>query len=142
MRITGPNRPAAPQAGAAARRAEGGGATFAPTEAAPTARAATPAAAGPITTLDALIALQAVDADRPQRRRRAVKRGHDLLDGLDEVRIGLLSGTLSPVALDRILALVSTLEPSGDEAVDALVAEIALRAEVEAAKLGRFRDGG
>jgi hypothetical protein len=99
--------------------------------------------AGPtaVSGLDALLALQAVDADRPGGRRRAVKHGADLLDALEEIRIGLLSGSIAGEALERVLAIVSELEPSGDAGLDALVAEIALRAEVEAAKLGRFRAG-
>jgi hypothetical protein len=70
-----------------------------------------------------------------------VKHGADLLDALEEIRIGLLSGSIAGEALERVLAIVSELEPSGDAGLDALVAEIALRAEVEAAKLGRFRAG-
>jgi hypothetical protein len=111
---------------------------FAPVSAEPAVRASTAAAVPGLSGLDALIALQAIDSDRPSRRRRAVRQGHHLLDILDEMKIGLLSGTVSGSALDRIATLLGGLEPSGDEAVDQLVAEIALRAEVELAKLGRY----
>jgi hypothetical protein len=138
MRISGPGRSAALQVGAGARRADGTGAVFAPATSDPAPRAATSAAPSGIGSLDALIALQAVDADRPSRRRRAARRGHDLLDVLEEIRIGLLSGGVHGASLDRIAMLLAGLEPSGDEALDALIADIALRAEVELAKLGRY----
>jgi hypothetical protein len=111
---------------------------FAPVSAEPAARAATATALSGLAGLDALIALQSVDADRQSRRRRAVRRGHDLLDLLEEVRIGLLSGAVRGASLDRVAQLLGGLEPSGDDSVDALVAAIALRAEVELAKLGRY----
>ncbi len=90
--------------------------------------------------LDALIALQSIDPDGPRRRRRAAKRGHDLLDVLEEIKIGLLSGAVSGSALDRITALLGGLEMSGDARLDDLIADISLRAEVEMAKLGRYLD--
>lgn len=139
MRISGPSRTTAPVSGAAGRRAEGGGAAFAPSGGTAPARAATTTTPLSLGGLDGLLALQSIDADRPRGgRRRAVKQGHDLLDVLDEIRIGLLSGGFAPSALDRIATMVGALEPSGDEGLDALVSEIALRAEVEMAKLGRF----
>ncbi|HUG62086.1 MAG TPA: flagellar assembly protein FliX [Methylomirabilota bacterium] len=138
MRITGPNRTTAPQVGSGSPRTSTGGGAFAPASADPAPRATATTAAGGLSGLDALIALQAIDADKPRGRRRAVKRGHDLLDVLDQIKIGLLSGQVSGAALDRIVDLLGDREPSGDEAVDALVSEIALRAEVELAKLGRF----
>ncbi len=139
MRITGPTRPSAPQAGGAARRAGGG--AFAPASAEPPPRAAGGAAAAPLAGLDALIALQAIDPDRPGGRRRAVRHGHDLLDMLEEVKIGLLAGQVPVGALDRMLSILGAIEPSGDEQLDGLVADIRLRAEVELAKLGRFVGG-
>ncbi|WP_181702304.1 flagellar assembly protein FliX [Chthonobacter albigriseus] len=139
MRITGPGRPIGPQGGASVRRASDGGASFAPASAETPARGAQTTSAGPLSSLDSLIALQTIEEDLPrQRRRRVVKRGHDILDVLDEIKIGLLAGQLSGVALDRVVALLGSLEPSGDPALDGLVEDIALRAEVELAKLGRY----
>lgn len=142
MRITGPNRLVGPASGAGVRRAGGaGGAVFQPTEAPATSRATTAGGALGVSSLDALIALQAIAEDLPrEKRRRSVQRGRDILDVLDEIRVGLLSGTLSGAALDRVVRLLADIEPSGDEALDALVEDIALRAEVELAKLGRFVD--
>ena len=61
------------------------------------------------------------------------------LDRLDEMRIGLLSGQMSGEAIARILNLLDEAEPTGDPRLDELMEDIALRAEVELAKLGYFR---
>lgn len=140
MRISGPGRSIGPTSTGGARPAGGGSASFAPTTAEAPARAAPTVAATSLAGLDALIALQAIDGDRPGRRRRAAKRGHDILDVLEEIKIGLLSGGIPGAALDRVAALLGSLEPSGDERLDGLIEDIALRAEVELAKLGRFLD--
>ena len=141
IRIGGPTRSVGPAQSGGPRRSDAAGSTFQPGSSEPAARATT---SGPVATLaglDALMALQAIDGDEPRKRRRAVKRGHDLLDVLEEIKLGLLSGSLSGSALDRAVMLLSSMEPTGDEGLDGLVADIALRAEVELAKLGRYRDG-
>ena len=72
--------------------------------------------------------------------RRAVKRGRNALDALDELKIGLLSGTLDTGALARLKAAPAALaEPTGDPGLDAVLAEIELRVEVELAKIGMPR---
>src|SRR5262245_15683935 len=43
--------------------------------------------------IDSLLSLQEVPED-PRRRRRAMQRGMDLLDRLDDIRIALLSGRM------------------------------------------------
>ncbi|BBE74777.1 flagellar assembly protein FliX [Oharaeibacter diazotrophicus] len=143
MRISGTGRPVGLQGGVQGARTGGSGAAFAPAaaEAAPRASASGPSS-GPaaLAGLDALLALQSIDPDGPRRKRRAAKRGHDLLDVLEEIKVGLLSGTVSGAALDRVVALLGTLESSGDDGLDALIADINLRAEVELAKLGRYVD--
>lgn len=144
MRISGSGRPVGLQGGVAgARPASPGGAAFAPAAPeAPPKPAATTSAATSLTGLDALIALQSIDPDEPRRRKRAARRGHDLLDILEEIKLGLLSGGVSGAALDKVAALVGSLEPSGDSRLDGLIADISLRAEVELAKLGRYLDRG
>lgn len=139
MRIQGPNRLGGVTTGSPTRRTDGSGFAL-PTE--PESGAAKPAtatAAHALAGLDALIALQAIDADAPRKKKKAVKRGRDLLDRLDEIRVGLLSGSLSGEAINRILGLLNETEPTGDPRLDALMEDIALRAEVELAKLGYFR---
>ncbi|HYM32835.1 MAG TPA: flagellar assembly protein FliX [Candidatus Cybelea sp.] len=83
-----------------------------------------------------LLALQEV-TDATQSRRRAVKRGNDLLDRLDEIRHGLLLGTISA---SELVQLARTLrEQRGgidDPRLIAVLDDIELRAAVELAKLG------
>ena len=45
-----------------------------------------------ISTLDALIALQGVE-DATERKKRAVAKGRNALDVLDELKIGMLDGS-------------------------------------------------
>ncbi len=107
--------------------------------AAPTAQmagaGAAPAAAS-LAGLDAVLTLQA-DSDTPQeRRRRSAQRGHDLLDGLDRLKAALLMGRVSTHDLTAIAGrLAERAGSSGDPRLDALVADIELRAAVEVAKL-------
>jgi hypothetical protein len=85
--------------------------------------------------LDALLALQSVDM-AGERRRKGAARGRRLLDLLDEVKLGVLDGTLSPATLQGLgQAVAEAREETGDPALDAILAEIGLRAEVELAKL-------
>ncbi len=102
--------------------------------------AAAPATLRAVGGIDALLALQAFD-DPAERRRRAVRHGRVTLDALDEIKVALLSGTLTPAALRRLKAAAAGLaETSGDGGLDGVLAAIALRAEVELAKLTPDRD--
>src|SRR5262245_52764060 len=86
------------------------------------AASAPPSIAG----IDALLALQGVE-EPAERRRRAVKRGRVALDALDELKLGLLAGTLDTAALVRLKAAVADLKDgSGDAGLDAVLAEISL----------------
>jgi hypothetical protein len=85
--------------------------------------------------IDALLALQGQD-DKAERRRRAVTRGRSALDALDELKTELLAGNLGPSTLQRMKsATADLLDASGDERLDAVMAEIDLRLAVEIAKL-------
>jgi hypothetical protein len=85
--------------------------------------------------IDALLALQGVEAV-DERRRRAVKRGHTALDLLDEMKLALLSGRLDPAVVLRLQSAAAELKDgSGDPRVDQVLAEIDLRVEVELAKV-------
>jgi hypothetical protein len=86
--------------------------------------------------IDTLLALQGVD-EPGERRRKAVKRGRGALDALDALKLGLLSGMLDPAALARLKSAGNGLaEPTGDPGLDTVMAEIALRVQVELAKSG------
>lgn len=134
MRVYGPNGTAQASAPAMARRATSG--TFAVTEAEtaqPQAAAVTLRTLGGI---DALIALQGIE-DPAERRRRVVRHGRRALDALDEVKLGILSGTLDQATMLRLQSVAADLkEGSGDERLDAVLAEIDLRVQVELAKAG------
>lgn len=87
-----------------------------------------------VASLDALLALQAVD-DATERRKRAVKRGQAALDVLDEIKVAVLAGALEPSSLGRLKAALGGLqERSGEQGLDSVLAQIELRAEVELAK--------
>jgi len=87
--------------------------------------------------IDTLMALQAFD-DTTERRKRAVRKGRTALDVLESLKVGLLSGDLGQSTLNRLRAIAEDLgEPTGDSGLDAVMAEIDLRVQVEIAKLSR-----
>lgn len=88
-------------------------------------------------TMDAIIALQGEPEDDTQRRRRkAAKRGHEILDALDALKAAILGGRVAPGDLRAVVTrLREGFGPSGDPGLDHVMAEIELRAEVELAKL-------
>jgi hypothetical protein len=135
MRIVGPNGTGAAASNPSARRTSSG--TFSLTEQeAPQAAAATSAPRA-IGGIDALIALQGVE-DITERRRRVVRRGRTALDALDELKLGLLAGTLDVNTLNKLKSAAAGLkDASGDPALDGVMAEIELRVEVELAKMER-----
>lgn len=134
MRVSGPNGTALATTPVAVRRTAGGSFSVAENGTAP---AQSPAVAlRTVGGIDALIALQGIE-DPTERRRRAVKNGRRALDALDEVKLGLLSGTLDQATMLRLKSVAADLkEGSGDERLDAVVAEIDLRVAVELAKAG------
>lgn len=91
-----------------------------------------------VTSAASLLTLQEVE-NFSEGRRRAVKRGMDLLDRLDELRHGLLIGAFPPAKLDHLLAVVRRQQSSiSDPKLREILAEIEIRAAVELAKLGRL----
>ncbi len=135
MRVNGPSRPTTTSSAGSARRAGRGGSSFSPitTDAKPQTQST--ASAAPLYGVDAILALQEV-GDSLEGKRRALKRGHSLLDVLEEMKIGLIDGTLSDEVLTRLAAMLASKESSGDPQIDAVIAEIELRASVELAKRG------
>lgn len=134
MRIQGTHSTGVAAPSSTARRSASG--TFSLESGMP---ARTPPAPGGVRTIggiETLLALQGVD-EPGERRRKAVKRGRGALDALDALKIGLLSGTLDTAALARLKSVGAGLsEPTGDPGLDTVMAEIALRVEVELAKIG------
>jgi hypothetical protein len=138
MRIDG-TRPNGIVGPAAPRRPTGGAPGFTLPEEPAQARAATVSANAGVYDLASLVALQAVEGP-PERRRKALKRGFDLLDALDALRLELLDGSIAPERLEGLAATLARGEASGEPKVDALLEEIELRARVELAKRGRYPD--
>lgn len=136
VRIDG-NSPLKAGSYAALGRRVDAGASFAP-EMGPAANRApaTPALAG-MTGIEALIALQAAD-DVTVARRKALRRGHQLLDTLDEVKADLLSGHVSEGKLNQLLALLGQAREHTSPGLDSALADVELRARVELAKFGLY----
>jgi len=83
--------------------------------------------------------LQIQEDPEPAGGRAAVlRRGTDLLDRLDDLRLALLAGTISASRLKALAdALTAGKSSSNDPRLDAIIGEIELRAAVELAKLNR-----
>lgn len=137
MRIAAAQTAYVAGAGLAAAAARPGSSKFALASHGP-GKTGAPRSAAPLATLDAILALQGGDEEAGQeRRRRSARRGRDLLDALDDLKVALLSGEVSPAALRRVSDRLAGAKPSGDPGLDGVVAEIELRAQVEIAKLAR-----
>ena len=136
MRIYGPNGTTLGTPASQARRTSSGSFVLPDTSSAPETRgAAAPKAAA---NIDALLALQGVDEDPVERRKRSVARGRGALDVLDDLKIGLLVGNLETATVNRLRDAAASLKSSsGDPGLDAVLSEIELRVEVELAKAGQ-----
>jgi len=137
MRIYGPNGTTLGSPAGNTRRTSSTGFSLPDTTTVPeeTRSATAPKAAG---NIDALLALQGVEEDPVERRKRSVQRGKGALDVLDELKIGLLAGNLGPATVSRLRDAAANLKSSsGDPGLDAVLSEIELRVEVELAKAGQ-----
>jgi hypothetical protein len=137
MRIYGPNGTTLGSPSGSAKRTSSSGFALPDTTSATETRAATaPKAAA---SLDALLALQGIEEDPVERRKRSVQRGKGALDVLDDLKIGLLSGNFDASTVSRLRTAAANLKSSsGDPGLDVVLSEIELRVEVELAKAGQF----
>lgn len=125
-----------PRKSGKAQPAEGAFSSFLE-EAEPLTASAVGASAG-VSGIEALLAAQTVgDALQDSgSKRRAVVRGNEILDKLEDLRAALLSGSIPK---SKLIELAQSLrvkrEPGLDEKLNQLLDEIELRAEVELAKL-------
>ena len=94
----------------------------------------------PVTGVESLLAAQNVDDSMGEEaRRRMARRGEEILDRLEEVRLGLLNGSIPKSRLAELAQLVRHKRESGaDPRLSAIMDEIELRAEVELTKLTRY----
>ena len=90
----------------------------------------------PTTSIEALIALQgADDAMSGGGKQRARERADEMLDKLEDIRMGLLVGGISKQALQDLSKLIAEKRENFDDPrLSAIVEEIDLRAQVELAK--------
>jgi len=86
--------------------------------------------------LETLLAVQGMQPeDRREKRRRAMQRGRQSLDLLDDLKLSMLAGEPMPSVLLKLRGLTSAkLDDTGDTGLDSVLAEIDLRAQVEIAK--------
>jgi hypothetical protein len=132
MRIYGPNGTTLGTASSGTKKTGSG--TFSLPDAAPTAEARPTTAPRAANSIDALLAMQSVE-DATERRKKSVQRGRGALDVLDELKIGLLSGAITPATVARLRTAAADLKvTSGDPGLDSVLSEIELRVEVELAK--------
>ena len=97
--------------------------------------ATAPASARPVVSVEGLFQLQELP-DALAERRRAVQRGSLLLDRLDDIRLALLGGGLSPARVAELQRVAQSERGRvEDPRLLAVLDEIDLRAQVELAKL-------
>jgi hypothetical protein len=135
MRVSQTRRSNAGQKTRSARGVGAGGGQFQ----LPKGRAAPhrPEISGPVAigSVDALVALQAVEEPSDQRR-QAVETGDRILDLLDQLKIGVLSGQVRAADLKTLKKTVERqLSVEDDPGLNDVLKQIDLRARVELAKL-------
>lgn len=90
-----------------------------------------------INNIGALLSAQEVDSSKIQAK-AAVKRGTDMLDMLDQLKVGLLNGRVSPTTLNRLKTLATNSQNlDSHKNLKKVLNSIELRAEVELAKLAQ-----
>ena len=137
MRITGPNGTTLGTPSSSVKRTSTSSFSL-PEDTASTSETRATLAPKASTNLDALLALQGIEEDPAERRKRGVQRGRGALDVLDDLKLGLLSGTLTPATIGRLRDAATALKiSSGDSGLDTVLSEIELRVEVELAKAGK-----
>jgi hypothetical protein len=137
MRIYGPNGTTIGAQAGNARRTSSSGFALPDAGSAPETRATSAPKA--TANIDALLALQGIEEDPAERRKRSVQRGKGALDVLDDLKIGLLSGNFDASTVHRLRAAAANLKSSsGDPGLDSVLSEIELRVEVELAKAGQY----
>jgi hypothetical protein len=136
MRIYGPNGTNLGSSSGNVRRTPSGG--FALPDTASAAESRPLVSVKTSANIDALLALQGVEEDPVERRKRSVQRGRRALDVLDDLKIGLLAGKFDTATMNRLRDAAANLKcASGDPGLDTVLSEIELRVEVELAKAGQ-----
>jgi hypothetical protein len=94
-----------------------------------------------LTAVDALLALQEAGGvdDALNSPRRAIARGEQMLDMLDDIKVALLSGQVPQAKLERLVRAVEAQQGKvKDPELANILDHIELRARVELAKFGSY----
>ena len=143
MRVSGPRsgRPIGGAKSAIKNKGEG----FSPianTGPAPTTPSSAVNETGAVASLgavDAVMALQGIDAES-DRRQTAMRKGRRMLNALDQLTLAMLDDTVNAAHLKQLQgALDVTRNESGDDGLDNAIGQIEVRAAVELAKLRKHR---
>jgi hypothetical protein len=136
MKVQGPSGPSRTAGGKAAGAAATPGFSLgATTSAAGPAVTARAGGVSGVASLDALLAMQEMGGPL-ERRRRAIGRAGRILDVLDDVKLALMDGGVSPEGMDRLMRAVrAEREATDDPNLEGVLNEIETRAAVELAKL-------
>ncbi len=138
MRINSANRSSAAGSSRGVRKPASGADTFSVANSDDEPRLAATSGPKSLTSVDTLLAIQE-SSDGMSGRKRAVKRASDILDILDEIKLEILSGTLSHMRLGRLLRIVEVQRDQfSDPNLEHVLDEIELRARVELAKFNRI----
>ncbi len=137
MRVSGPGNVNSTQKAKGGKSASKTGAKFSvPSETAEIATTSNVSSSAPIASIDAIVALQGVD-DSVTGNKKAVNRGQDLLERLEEIRHGLLIGAIPVERLKQLQITLSNMDVKAeDPKLAEILGDIELRAAVELAKLG------
>ncbi len=100
---------------------------------------ATAVGSGIVNNVDSLFSVQeAPDTIDPRSRKLVVTYGEDLLKRLDELKLGILNGSMPKEKLTDLAQYLRQKHQSSDDLLlNEIISEIELRAEVEIAKLSR-----
>jgi hypothetical protein len=133
MRIFGPNGTTLATSSGGTRRTSSG--SFTLPDFGTTQETRAPLAPKQTANIDALLAMQGIEEELTEKRKRSVTRGRRALDVLDELKLALLSGKLDATMANRLRDAAAGLkQSSGDPGLDSVLSEIELRVEVELAK--------
>ncbi|TNE34291.1 MAG: flagellar assembly protein FliX [Alphaproteobacteria bacterium] len=138
MKVGGPGRTSSTSGAKGKKGASGSGHKFSISEeTVEPAATANVSSSSPVNSIDALMALQGVDENNREKNRKAVAKGRDLLEKLEEIRHGLLIGNLSAQKLMQLKdSLASINVADADPELAEIVHDIEVRAAVELAKYG------
>lgn len=100
-------------------------------------------AASSLAAVDSLLALQETGGleDATSSPRRAVARGEQMLDILDDIKLSILGGQIPKGMLTRLLSVVESQQAQvHDPRLADILDHIELRARVELAKFGTYSE--